>query len=313
MAEPKSRSDKTILVVVDPLTEDEQPVLQRAAWLAEKTGAALELFACDYDADIDSGRIATVWIPEAGAREQLLLRHRRQLETFASALRGRGLRVTVDVAWDYPLDEGIVRHVIARRPWLVAKDTHHHTVLQRTLLSNTDWNLIRDCPAPLLLVKPREIAAAPTVLAAIDPVHEHDKPARLDDAIYEFGVELCAKTGGTLHLVHCDRDAARRASCRRTCMRSSQQSIAKRSRRFLIDHPVPGPNVHVLEGLALPVPPACGGGTESRLLVMGAVVRRGIKKLLIGSTAARVLDRLPCDLVIIKPANFVLPGRSNRR
>jgi universal stress protein E len=308
MAEPKSRSDKTILVVVDPLTEAEQPVLQRAAWLAEKTGAALELFACDYDADIDSGRIATVWIPEAGAREQLLLRHRRQLETFASALRGRGLRVTVDVAWDYPLDEGIVRHVIARRPWLVAKDTHHHTVLRRTLLSNTDWNLIRDCPAPLLLVKPREIAAAPTVLAAIDPVHEHDKPARLDDAIYEFGVELCAKTGGTLHLVHAVETplgVALPPNVHALIAAEHRQALET----FLVDHPVPGSNVHVLEGLAYQCLQQAAEAQKADLLVMGAVVRRGIKKILIGSTAARVLDRLPCDLVIIKPQNFVLPGR----
>src|SRR5205814_1677738 len=112
--------------------------------------------------------VATVSIPDAGMRrEQLLSRHRRKLETFASALRGRRLQVTVNVAWDYPADEAIVRHAVVTRPWLVAKDTHHHTLLQRTLLTNTDWNLIRDCPAPLLLVKPREIGAHPTVLAAV--------------------------------------------------------------------------------------------------------------------------------------------------
>jgi universal stress protein E len=308
MPSANARSEKTILVVVDPLTEEDQPVLHRAAWLAEKTGAALELFACDYDADIDSGRITTVWIPEPGAREQLLLRHRRRLETFASALRGRGLRVTVAVAWDYPLDEGIVKHVVSRRPWLVAKDTHHHTLLKRTVLSNTDWNLIRDCPVPLLLVKRREIAESPTVLAAIDPVHEHDKPARLDDAIYEFGAELCAKTGGTLHLVH-----AVETPLGVQLPPNVHALIAAEHREalegFLLEHPVPGPNVHVLEGLAHQCLQNAAESQKADLLVMGAVVRRGIKKVLIGSTAARVLDRLPCDLVIIKPATFVLPGR----
>jgi len=302
------RSEKTILVVVDPLTEDEQPVLQRAAWLAEKTGAALELFACDYDADIDSGRITTVWIPEAGAREQLLLRHRHRLENFASALRGRGLRVAVDVAWDYPLDEAIVKHALSRRPWLVAKDTHHHTLLRRTLLSNTDWNLIRDCPVPLLLVKRREIAAEPTVLAAIDPVHEHDKPARLDDAIYEFGVELCAKTGGRLHLVHAVETplgVELPPNVRALVAAEHRQAVES----FLLDHPVPGTNVHMLEGLAHQCLQNAAESQKADFLVMGSVVRRGIKKVLIGSTAARVLDRLPCDLVIIKPATFVVPGR----
>lgn len=299
---------KTILVVVDPHTDGEQPVLRRAAWLAEKTGAALELFACDYDSDIDSGRIATVWIPEPGAREQLLLRHRRRLETFATPLRGRGLSVTVSVAWDYPLDEAIVKHVAARPPWLVAKDTHHHNVLQRTLLSNIDWNLIRDCPAPLLLVKPREIAARPIVLAAVDPVHEHDKPAQLDDAIYRFATDLGAQTGGELHLVH-----AVATPLGVELPPNVQALVAAEHRRalesYLIEHPVPGERVHVLEGLAHQCLQQAATDRRADVLVMGAVARRGIKKVLIGSTAARVLDRLPCDLLIIKPPALIVPGR----
>jgi universal stress protein E len=308
MSAAKTTSGKTILVVVDPLTEDEQPVLGRAAWLAEKTGSALELFTCDYDAAIDSGRIATVRIPEPGAREQLLLRHRRRLETFATPLRGRGLTVTVDVAWDYPLDEAVVKQVAAKRPWLVAKDTHHHNVLQRTLLSNVDWNLIRDCPAPLLLVKAREIAERPTVLAAIDPVHEHDKPAQLDDAIYKFGADLCARTGGTLRLVH-----AVATPLGVELPPNVQALVAAEHRRalesFLTTHPVPGDRVHAIEGLAHQCLQHAATEQRADFLVMGAVARRGIKKLLIGSTAARVLDRLPCDLFIIKPATFIVPGR----
>jgi universal stress protein E len=302
-----ARSEKTILVVVDPVTDEDQPVLHRAAWLAGKTGSALELFTCDYDADIDSGRIKTAWVPEPGAREQLLARHRRRLENFASALRGRGLRVTVNVAWDYPLDEAIVKHVAARRPWLVAKDTHHHTLIRRTLLSNTDWNLIRDCPVPLWLVKSREISDSPTVVAAIDPVHEHDKPARLDDAIYEFGAELCAKTGGTLHLVHAvETPLGVQLPPNVHALVAAEHRGAIES--FLLEHPVPGQNMHVVEGLAHQCLQSTAESLKADVLVMGAVVRRGIKKILIGSTAARVLDRLPCDLVIIKPATFILPG-----
>ncbi|HUL83080.1 MAG TPA: universal stress protein [Gammaproteobacteria bacterium] len=308
MSAVKGAPGKTILVVVDPHTDDDQPVLERAAWLAERTGAALELFACDYDSEIDSGRIATVWIPESGAREQLLLRHRRRLETFATPLRGRGLTVTVNVAWDYPLDEAIVKHVAAHPPWLVAKDTHYHNVLQRTLLSNTDWNLIRDCPVPLWLVKPREIAERPVVLAAIDPVHEHDKPAQLDDAIYKFGADLCARTGGTLHLVHAiatPLGVELPANVRALVAAEHQRALET----FLTTHPVPGDRVHAIEGLAHQCLQHAAAEQRADLLVMGAVARRGLKKVLIGSTAARVLDRLPCDLLIIRPATVVVPGR----
>jgi universal stress protein E len=39
-------------------------------------------------------------------------------------------------------------------------------------------------------------------------------------------------------------------------------------------------------------------------VVMGAVSRSGLKGLFLGNTAEDVLDRLQCDLVIVKPDGF---------
>ena len=37
---------------------------------------------------------------------------------------------------------------------------------------------------------------------------------------------------------------------------------------------------------------------------MGAVSRSGLQRIFIGSTAERVLDRLPCDLIVVKRPGF---------
>ena len=39
------------------------------------------------------------------------------------------------------------------------------------------------------------------------------------------------------------------------------------------------------------------------LVVMGAVSRSGLKRIFIGNTAERVLDDLPCDVLVMKPAS----------
>ena len=39
-------------------------------------------------------------------------------------------------------------------------------------------------------------------------------------------------------------------------------------------------------------------------VVMGAISRSGLKGLFLGNTAEDVLDRLHCDLVIVKPEGF---------
>ena len=43
------------------------------------------------------------------------------------------------------------------------------------------------------------------------------------------------------------------------------------------------------------------------LVVMGTVARGGIAGLLIGNTAERILRKLPCSVLAVKPDGFVSP------
>ena len=54
--------------------------------------------------------------------------------------------------------------------------------------------------------------------------------------------------------------------------------------------------------------------SHSAIVVMGAMSRSGIKRLLIGNTAERILDDLSCDILIVKPVNFRVrfPGLARR-
>lgn len=297
---------RTIMVVVDPRTVEPQPVIERAAWLAARVGAWIELFACDFDADVDRGLTGTL-LPSPGVKQTVLETHRQRLEALAEPLRRRGLAVTVDVRWDYPLGEAILRKAADAQPWLVAKDTFHNNLLQRTLLSNVDWELIRDCPVPLLLTKPRALGEPPKVMVAVDPLKEHDKPEQLDDKLFEFGKELASSLAGELHLVHAVTTPLGLDLPPEAMALIDKENAAAMS-EFLAKHDVPPGNVHVLRGLAHDCLQRAAIDTNADFMVMGAVVRRGLRRL-IGSTAARALDRLPCDLIIIKPASPAPEGK----
>jgi universal stress protein E len=299
--------DKKILVVVDPRS-DEQPAVERASWLAERLSASLELYICDYDPDIDAGRVATVWIDEP-AREKLLSILGDKLEAIAAPLRERGLEVSVDVSWDHPLDDGILRKIFTFQPWLVVKDTHHHNVLKRTILSNTDWELIRRTPAPLLLVKPGPIAEKPKIFAAVDPLHIHDKPAHLDHDIVDFAQMLADGTGGELHVLHTYivpielnvPDPSMINQITEDTEREHREAFTS----FMERHDVTDDRTHLVRGPAHEKLPEVTAREGAEMIVMGAVSRRGLGKVFIGSTAERVLDRLSCDVLILKPGASV--------
>ena len=53
---------RRLLVIVD-LTSDAQPAVERAVWLAERLGATVELFVCDYDPRTWPASVSTTPIP----------------------------------------------------------------------------------------------------------------------------------------------------------------------------------------------------------------------------------------------------------
>jgi len=189
-----------ILAVVDP-TAETQPAMHRAAWLAQHTGAELELLICYYSAYL-SGDPFFESPSLDRARGKLISEEKRQLEDLAEPFRQQGIVVKTTALWDHPLYKGVVREIIKSGADIVFKDTHHHSAVSRALLSNTDWSLIRTCPVPLWLVKPRDVGTEPAFVAAIDPIHDHDNPAELDEEVLQTSQMLGRKVGGVVHAFH---------------------------------------------------------------------------------------------------------------
>lgn len=303
-----------ILAIVDP-TSDEQPALERAARIADRSGATLELFVCDYDQYLSGERFFDA-DSLMKARQTLLASHRRRLSELAEGIAARySIEVRQDITWDHPLHEGIVRKAIATNAGLIVKDTHYHSAFKRSLFSNTDWNLIRTSPCELLLVKPHEYAGKPQVIAAVDPLHEHDKPADLDDRILDSAIALCSTLDATLHVCHAfDPAPALAVSADAVTMPlavpareliDTLRITHTRAVHSLVDRRQLGrDNLHIHQGPAHEILPGLATELHADVMVMGAVSRSALQRLFLGSTAERLMDRLPCDLLIVKQKNF---------
>jgi len=307
---------KRIMSVIDP-TEKTQPAMQRAAWLAEKTGAELELFICYYNEYLSGDRLFDSPSLEK-ARQELLSSQAGLLDKLAEPLRESGLNVTTTALWDHPLYEGIVRHAAATGADLVFKDTHHHSAVSRALLTNTDWNLIRACAVPLWLVKPNDFSDTPTYVAAIDPLNEHDKPAALDDEILVLSRTLAEASDGEVRAFHSydPRIAVATATANAYIPVSlpfdeiEKQMREQHEQRFnevVRFHKIDEDKSHLVAGLTHEELPELASEINADVVVMGAVSRNRWKRLFIGATAERTLEHLPCDLLIVKPDWFQTP------
>ncbi len=301
-----------ILVAINDVRRAPRAELRKAAALARAAGASVELFHAITAPDPGSGFPQTV--TAAQQRAALAERERHRLEHFAREASLRGVTVTCTAAWDYPPHEAIVRRALKTGADLVIAATRSHRPGARLLLRNTDWELIRHCPVPLLLVKSHRAYDKPLVLAAVDPFHGHARPADLDARLLRSGKALARLLHGSLHVFHAymplvslaplpvtaaplvllppGAEAARGREVTRAIGQLAASAGVARSRR------------HVQMGEVVAELGATARGLRAGIVVMGAVSRSALLRLIVGNTAERVLDRLSCDALVVKPRGF---------
>lgn len=292
-----------ILVVVDP-TANRWPSVEKAARIARNGGAALELYVCDVDQDVPGDRGGAQGI--ADYRAQLRTGHLESLERLAAPLREAGLAVTTAAEWHAPLEEGIGHHVIRTKPDLVVKDTHWHRSLPRAMLTRTDWNLIRQVPSPLLLVRETEWPRRPLIAVAVDPCHPADYPPALDQAMASIGRRISDALDGELELLHVLQDPPHLPGERVVAHERAEAHARARAavERLARDANV---DVHFTEGSGLEGLARLAAQLEPSVLVMGVAARPRWQHSVGGGTAARLLERTACDLLVVKPPGFVSP------
>ncbi len=293
-----SRMFRKILVLVrgaDPA----QPALQRAALLAGRhTSLALLDLVHEPMLDAYMGNSAIY----ESLRKRVVAERSLYVEQLVAALHERGLDAEGKAVWGHPLDKAVATEVRAQNADLVvvAPGT------EGAGFTHDEWRLVSTCPVPVLVAKGPASTHYRHVIAAVDPFHAHSKPAELDSAILAHAHDLQTRTRGTLRALHCyvpfeyfGADLAapagdtlsadtRRAEVKKVLRQAGLQDSAANVET--------GPTHEVIKKLV--------DRGEADVVVMGVLARGRIKEWLIGSTAERVLQGVPVDVLAVKPAEM---------
>jgi nucleotide-binding universal stress UspA family protein len=157
------------------------------------------------------------------------------------------------------------------------------------------------------------------VLAAVDPDPDQEFGASLTRTILELASSMARDERGRLHVVHTWQ--FREEALYRRRLNASEDELAgmreekDRIHREHVERACAAvglpehTRLHVLRGDPAEVVPRMTREHEIDLVVMGSVARRGLSGILIGNTAEKVLDRVRCAVLAVKPEGFVSPIR----
>ena len=292
----------SVLIVADREGQ-EQVALARGLELAKAIGADAEVVGFCYEslASLDL-------VHRHEAKRQLLAKRRESLAAQIDEYRPPGLNVELIVAWDKLVHLWVDSHAHRTSSDVVVRTAHRSETF---LYTPTDWHLLRECEAPVLIAAEHIWHPTRSIVAAIDlGSHSHVKQD-LNDTIIATAKRYAEALDCALHLVYVIHVSTVLKDLHLMDADAHVEKVRGQIGPVLVDlastHDLPEDRIHVEHGDVADVIAAVAERLEAQLVVMGTVGRHGLNAKLIGNTAERVLTRLGTDVLALKPG---LPGRA---
>jgi nucleotide-binding universal stress UspA family protein len=236
----------------------------------------------------------------------------------AAGVRERGIDVDIVVTKGSAFVE-LIRRVVTHDHDLVIKTAQGLESRLGGLLGTTALHLMRKCPVPVWVVKPKQAKPFGRVLAAVDPKPEIEGVDALSVKVVELAASLAATGRAELHIMHAwwlSSEAMLRSrrlnvppaevdSLLREVRAAAEKSLQALVESVELSH-IPY-TLHILKGQPYEV--ISSFASQSDLAVMGTLSRGGVDGLLIGNTAERILQQVECSVLAVKPAGFRTPLR----
>lgn len=301
-----------ILVNMDP-TIDQQPALIKAIALAKKFDASIELFLVVHESNL-----INKWFNHEDSQEKIITHYlktqQRWLDTYITDVVHEKIPVSSEVRWHKPLYAEIIKKIDECQADLLIKTTHQHPTLNKLLFSPNDWQLLKNCPVPLLLVKENTPDNYNNIMAAVDLKKLVDEPKSLDDIILDTTAMWSESLGATPHVAHA-YDPMGQELWQGSGMgafgyslpyydyqmyeKELHESHDKEFASLIADYQFDQNNIHLESGIAHYKLLDIVNDENIDLLVLGVRSHSGF----VGNTAEKILDKINCDILAVKPEN----------
>jgi len=289
------KQPKSILVVVDR-SGDVPTLMRKALMLARPFDARLELFLCDSEQAFVLGHT----YDRAGvgaARAASVAEARRYLNELRDLAASASVEITIDAQCESPHYESVVRKVLRSAPDIVIKDILAGDARRHGLSDPNDWQLMRTCPATLMLSGRRIWRDSPRFAAAVDV--SEGETVELSHSVVEAAAVLTRGFAAELHLVYSEAGSASQAAAHREKLR-----VLCATAGIAAEH------AHILSGRPERTFPAFLSEQGYDALVLGALAHRCEGTTPVGTLTSTLLDALDCDFVLVKSSSYRSPVES---
>ena len=292
MEKQELTAPRSVLVVVDR-SGDVGALMRKAVSLAKPFGARLELFLCDAAQAYVLGHAYDRAGVEA-AQQAAVAEARQYLSGLRETAAATGLDIAIDAQCESPLYESVVRKVLRSAPDLVLKDIGIEHARKHGVSDPNDWQLMRTCPATLMLSGRRVWRERPRFVAAVD-VSEAES-VEVSRSVIQAAEVLARGFSAELHAVYGETASGSTSSLHREKLSGLCAAAGIAAER-----------VHVLAGQPEQTLPGFFREQSYDAVVLGALAHRSSGSTAVGTLTSTLLETLDCDFILVKPPRYRSP------
>ena len=299
-----------ILVVLNP-ENDKQYALARAVRLVKEQKSEvpvkITVFLAAYDLSYEISALLS-----AEEREEMhrgvIAQRQKEIQPYLEKYADPMIEFRPVVVWSSNEAEAISAEVEKNNYDLVVKYTKEEESLTSLIFTPMDWQLLRKCPTPMLVVRDGDWKHQRRILVAVNVSGDEDYHETFNKSLVSLSIDLADNLErGNIHLVSAYPPTPINMAIDLPEFHTSEYTNGIRG-QYLINMKalrqsfgIDEDHTHVREGFPEDVIPDVAKELEAELVVLGTLGRTGLSAALLGNTAEHVISKLSCNLLAIKP------------
>lgn len=301
-----------ILVVLNP-ENDKQYALARAVRLAQEQKSPnpvnITLFLAIYDLSYEMSALLSSE-ERTEMRHNVIEQRKLAIQPYIEKYASDGIQFSSTVVWQSNEAEAITREVETHNYDLVVKYTKAEESLKSLIVTPVDWQILRKCPTPILVVKDGDWKHQRRILVAVNVSDdENEAHSSFNDELVSLSMDLADSLDrGNIHLVTAYPPTPINMAIDLPEFSTGDGNNGLRG-QYLLNmkalrqkYGISDDHTHVLEGFPEDVIPQVAEKLEAELVILGTIGRTGLSAAFLGNTAEHVISKLNCNLLAIKPS-----------
>ena len=290
---------RELLVIADQ-DANSNPAFLHALEIAKNTGAKIEFVGFVHAAGVDSSEILTQ-SEKRKVHHSFIDKKQAQIDTFLEGLDLGDVRVNTDVVWERSFERWVTARCNQKSFDMIFKTGHRS---ESTTHVPSDWQLMRHCPDPVMIVGDKEWKEGGIILAALDLGSSKEHALKLNEEILRYSFLLGKATNSKVHACYsismpsalAELDFFDSVGYEKKMKESIDPIISKLIQEGGLDKDT----LHLVSGKPAKEILRITGKIDADVVVMGNKTKESLRGRLLGNTARNVLRKIEADIVVVK-------------